>query len=178
METRSTSSSLAFRIVGWVLGALTIGYSVYFIVDSIFSSQPGAQSHRFHNLGGFAGGGLIGVFAILFVLRPGWTAVWYALVAQALAWTFGGLMGGDLLSGLLFIAPLGVVVLAILHPEPRSLLHLPGRPSIALLTYALLGTVPAWIYAVVNAELQQRVRGDTDWLETDRWCLVRAPCRR
>jgi hypothetical protein len=160
METRSANSSLAFRIVGWVLGVLTIGYSVYFIVDSIFSSGPGAQSHRFHNLGGFAGGGLIGVFSILFVLRPGWTAVWYALVAQALAWTFGGLMGGDLISGLLFVAPLGVVVLALLHPEPRSLRRLPGRPSIALLTYALLGTVPAWIYAVINAEFQHGPASD------------------
>jgi hypothetical protein len=88
------------------------------------------------------------------VLRPGWTAVWYGLVAQALAWTFGGLMGGDLVSGLLFIAPLGVVVLALLHPAPRSLLSLPGRPSVALLTFALLGTIPAWIYAVIIAELQ------------------------
>lgn len=154
METRSTSSSLAFRIVGWVLGVLTIGYSVFFIVDSILSDDPGAQSHRFHNLGGFAGGGLIGVFSILFVLRPDWTAVWHVLVAQAIAWTFGGLMGGDLVSGLLFIAPLGTVLLAILHPAPRSLLRLPGRPSVALLTYALLGTIPAWIYAVINAELQ------------------------
>ena len=154
METRSTSSSLGFRIVGWVLGVLTIGYSVFFIVDSIVSGDPGAQSHRFHNLGGFAGGGLIGVFSILFVLRPDWTAVWHVLVAQALAWTFGGLMGGDLVSGLLFIAPLGMVLLAILHPVPRSLLSLPGRPSVALLTYALLGTIPAWIYAVINAELQ------------------------
>lgn len=154
METRSTSSSLAFRIVGWVLGVLTIGYSVFFIVDSILSGDPGAQSHRFHNLGGFAGGGLIGVFSILFVLRPDWTAVWHVLVAQAIAWTFGGLMGGDLVSGLLFIAPLGTVLLAILHPAPRSLLRLPGRPSVALLTYALLGTIPAWIYAVINAELQ------------------------
>jgi hypothetical protein len=154
METNSTSGSLAFRLAGWVLGVLTIGYSLFFIVDSILSSDPGAQSHRFHNLGGFAGGGLIGVFSILFVLRPGWTAVWYALVAQALAWTFGGLMGGDLVSGLLFIAPLGVVILAVLHPAPRTLLRLPGRPSVALLTYALLGTIPAWIYAVINAELQ------------------------
>ena len=78
------------------------------------------------------------MFSILFVLRPGWTAVWYALVAQALAWTFGGLMGGDLVSGLLFIAPLGVVVLGSCTPTP-SLLRLPGRPSMALLTYALLG---------------------------------------
>ncbi|HEX5937476.1 MAG TPA: hypothetical protein VFZ75_07300 [Actinomycetota bacterium] len=157
METASTSTGrlLAFRIVGWFLGVLTIGYSVYFTVDSILSSDFTTQSHRFHNLGGFAGGGLIGVFAIMFVLRPAWTAVWYALVAQAFAWLFGGLMGGDFVSGLLFVAPLGVVVLAVLHPDPRSLHRLPGRPSVALLTYALLGTIPAWIYAVINAELQR-----------------------
>jgi hypothetical protein len=170
METTAPSSSLAFRIVGWALGVLTIGYSLFFIVDSILSGDPGAQSHRFHNLGGFAGGGLIGVFSILFVLRPGWTAVWYALVAQALAWTFGGLMGGDLVSGLLFIAPLGVVVLGVLHPDPRSLLRLPGRPSVALLTYALLVTIPAWIYAVINAELQHGPM--TEHVEFHHWSGV------
>jgi hypothetical protein len=155
METTSMSrGSLAFRIVGWVLGVLTLGYSIFFTVDSIVSSDLDAQIHRFHNLGGLAGGGLIGVFAILFVLRPAWIAVFHALVAQALAWTFGGLMGGDLISGLLFIAPVGLVVLAVLHPDPRSLLRLPGRPSVALLTYALICTIPAWIYAVINAELQ------------------------
>jgi hypothetical protein len=161
METASTSKgSLAFRIVGWVLGVLTLGYSIFFTVDSIVSSDFDSQIHRFHNLGGLAGGALIGVFAILFVLRPAWTAVFHALVAQALAWTFGGLMGGDLISGLLFIAPLGLVLLAVLHPEPRSLLRLPGRPSVALLTYALLCTIPAWIYAVINAELQHGPAND------------------
>lgn len=155
MESMSASrGSLAFRIVGWVLGVLTLGYSIFFTVDSIVSSDFDSQIHRFHNLGGLAGGGLIGVFAILFVLRPAWTAVFHCLVAQALAWTIGGLMGGDLFSGLLFIAPLGLVVLTALHPDPRSLLRLPGHPSIALLTYALICTIPAWVYAVINADLQ------------------------
>ncbi|HWL91885.1 MAG TPA: hypothetical protein VNP90_11035, partial [Actinomycetota bacterium] len=36
----------------------------------------------------------------------------------------------------------------------RSLLRLPGRPSIPLLIYAVLCVIPAWIYAVTQAELQ------------------------
>jgi hypothetical protein len=175
METISTSTGrqLAFRIVGWLLGVLTIGYSVYFTVDSIVSSDFTTQSHRFHNLGGLAGGALIGVFAIMFVLRPAWTAVFHVLVAQALAWSFGGLMGGDFVSGLLFIAPLGLVVLTALHPDPRSLFRLPGRPSVAMLTYALLCTIPAWIYAVINAELQHGPASDPH-VEFHHWSGVAA----
>ena len=40
-------------------------------------------------------------------------------------------------------------------PDRRALLRLPGHPSVALLTYALLCSIPAWIYAVMNAELQR-----------------------
>jgi hypothetical protein len=55
---------------------------------------------------------------------------------------------------------IGVVILWALHPDPRSQLRLPGRPSIALLTFALLGTIPAWIYAVTMAELQHGPAAD------------------
>lgn len=144
----------AFKIVGWVIGVLTIGYSVFFILTSIASDAPSDQIHRFHNLGGFAGGGLIGVFSILFVLQPERLSFFHALVAQALAYLIAGLMGGDLISGFLFIGMVGLVLLAVLHPDPRSLFRLPGRPSVAMLTYALLVAVPAWIYAVEMAQLQ------------------------
>jgi hypothetical protein len=160
--TRSTSGGrlLAFRIVGWLLGVLTIGYSLFFILTSIVSDDPADRIHRFHNLAGFAGGGLIGVFSILFVLRPERLAFFHALVAQALAYGIAGLMGGDLISGFLFVGILGLIVLAILHPDPRSLLRLPGRPSVSMLTYALLVTVPAWIYAVEMARLQHGPAAD------------------
>ena len=159
-HTTSRGSSLAFRIVGWTLGALTVGYSVYFVILSILSTDQSNTMHRFHFLAGFAGGGLIGVFSVILVLRPGWTAAFHVLVAQAIAWTIGSLIGGDFLSGLYVTAPIGVIVLVLLHPDPRSLLRLPGRPSIALLTYALLVTVPAWIYAVTEAELQHGSASD------------------
>jgi hypothetical protein len=151
---------LAFRLVGWIFGVLTIGYSLFLVVLSIVSSDPANTIHRFHYLAGLAGGGLIGVFSIAFVSRPAWTSAFHVLVAQAIAWTIGGLMGGDIISGFYISGPIGAIALLLLHPDPRSLLRLPGRPSIALMIYAVLATMPAWIYAVTEAELQHGSAAD------------------
>ena len=155
-----TGGSLAFRIVGWVFGIGTIGYSIFFVLLSLVSDDPVDVSHRFHFLAILAGGGLIGVFSILWVVRPDRSAYFHALVAQALAWLIGGLMGGDLITGLYITGVVGLVVLWILHHDRLSVLRLPGRPSVALLTYALLGTIPAWIYAVTEADLQHGPASD------------------
>jgi hypothetical protein len=160
-QTRASGGRmLAFRIVGWLIGVGTILFWLASILWTLTAEDPIDQSHRFHVVGGFAGGGLIAVFAIVFVLRPSWTSAWHVLVAQALAWLFGGLMGGDLVSGFYVTGVVGLVLLAVLHPDPRSLFRLPGRPSVALLTYALMGTIPAWIYAVAEAELQHGPASD------------------
>jgi hypothetical protein len=156
----SRGRALAFRIVGWILGVLTVGYGLFFVLTSIVSDDPGDAIHRFHNLGGFAGQGLIGVFSILFVTRPALLSAFHALVAQASAWVIAGLMGGDLFSGGYITALIGLILLSVLHPDRASLLRLPGRPSIALLSYALLVTIPAWIYAVQMAELQHGPSSD------------------
>jgi hypothetical protein len=150
----SRGRSLAFRIVGWLLGVGTIGYSLFFVLLSLLADDPVDVSHRFHFLAILAGGGLIGVFSILWVMRPDRTAAFHALVAQAIAWLIGGLMGGDLITGLYITGVVGLAILWILHPDRRSVLRLPGRVNIALLIYALLGTVPAWIYAVSQSDLQ------------------------
>ena len=97
----------------------------------------------------------IGVFSIVFVMRPDRIAVWHVLVAQALAYLFGGLMGGDLISGFWITGVVGLILLGVFAPDRRAPLRLPGHPSVALLTYALLCSIPAWIYAVMNAELQR-----------------------
>jgi hypothetical protein len=157
---RPRGKALAFRIVGWVFGVLTLGYSLAVVLLSIASDDPLDTVHRFHYAAGLAGGGLIGVFSIVFVMRPGWTSAFHVLVAQALAWLFGGLMGGDLFTGFYVSGVVGLIVLTALHADPRSLFRLPGRPSIALLTYALLTAVPAWIYAVTEAELQHGPTSD------------------
>jgi hypothetical protein len=151
---------LAFRLVGWIFGVLTIGYSLVLVLLSIASSDLSDTIHRFHYLAGLAGGGLIGVFSIVLVMRSGWTSAFHVLVAQAIAWTIGGLMGGDFLTGFYVSGPIGVIVLLLLHPDPRSLLRLPGRPSIALMIYAVIATMPAWIYAVTEAELQRGPAAD------------------
>lgn len=151
---------LAFRIVGWILGVLTIGYSLFFVLLSIVSSESSDTIHRFHFAAGLAGGGLIGAFSIVLVTRPDRTAAFHVLVAQAIAWTIGGLMGGDVLTGFYVTAPIGVIILLLLHPTPRSLLRLPGRPSVALLIYAVIVTMPAWIYAVTEAEFQHGPAAD------------------
>jgi hypothetical protein len=151
---------LAFRIVGWILGVLTLGYSLNFVVLSIASDDPSNTIHRFHFLAGLAGGGLIGVFSIVLVMRPGWTSAFHVLVGQAIAWTIGGLMGGDFLTGFYVTGPIGVILLLLLHPNPRSLIRLPGRPSIALMIYAVIATMPAWIYAVTESAFQHGPAAD------------------
>jgi hypothetical protein len=153
-SSTSTGRSLAFRIVGWLLGVGTILFGLAFVLGSFVSDDPVEETHRFHYLAIATGNALIGVFSIVWVLRPGWTAAFHVLVSQAVAWLIGGLMGGDVVLGFYVTGVIGVVVLWALHPEPRSQLRLPGRPSVALLILALIGTIPAWIYAVTNAELQ------------------------
>jgi hypothetical protein len=145
---------LAFRIVGLLIGVVTILYSFFFVIGSLVADDPVDISHRFHFVAILAGTGLIGVFSILWVMQPDRTAYFHALVAQALAWLFGGLMGGDLITGFYITGLVGLVILWLLGPDRRSVLRLPGHPSIALLIYGLLGTILAWIYAVTYAELQ------------------------
>jgi len=170
-STRPRGRLLAMRIVGWIVGVLTLGYSAAVVLVSIASDDRAQTIHRFHYLAGLAGGGLIGVFSILFVQQPERTALFHALVAQAIAWTIGGLMGGDFITGFYVTGLIGLVVLWALHPDPRSLLRLPGRPSIPLLIYSLIVTVPAWIYAVSEAELQHGPASDPH-VELHHWSGV------
>ncbi len=62
---------LAFRLVGWIFGVLTIGYSLFLVLLSIVSGDLSDTIHRFHYLAGLAGGGLIGVFSIALVSATG-----------------------------------------------------------------------------------------------------------
>lgn len=158
MQGRSTSTSpgrlLAFRVVGWLFGAGTIVAALAFLVGSLLSDRAGEESHRFHYLAILVGNAVIGAASIAWVLRPDRTSAFHVLVAQAFAWLIGGLMGGDLVSGFYVTGAIGLAILCALHPDPRSQLRLPGRPSVALLTFGLIGAIPAWIYAVTMAELQ------------------------
>ena len=55
---------LAFRVVGWLLGIGTVGYSTFFFLLSLVADDPVEISHRFHFLAILAGMGLIGVFSM------------------------------------------------------------------------------------------------------------------
>ena len=169
---------LAFRIVGWLLGVATIGLYLPFVIISFVSDDPSQTVHRFHVVGSFFGIVLIGVFSIVFVMRPDWIAVWHVLVAQALAYLFGGLMGGDLISGFWITGVVGLILLGVFAPDRRALLRLPGHPSVALLTYALLCSIPAWIYAVMNAELQRLGSPSDPHVELHHWSGWRSPRSR
>lgn len=159
-STTSRGRVVAFQIVGWVFGLGTILFSLVFVALSLLTDDPVERSHRFHYLAILAGNGLIGVFSILWVVDPERTAYFHALVGQALAWSFGGLMGGDPVTGFYVTGAIGLVILTLLHPDPRSQLRLSGRPSVAMLTYAVITAIPAWIYAVGSAELQHGPTSD------------------
>jgi hypothetical protein len=145
---------VAFRVVGCVLGALVILPSLVFILISLATDDRIEISHRFHYIGGFAGLSLLGVFSVLFVFYPDERSYFHALVLQAFSWLAAGLMGGDLISGFYVTAPIGLVILLAMHPDPRSLMRLEGRTSVAMLTYSMLIAVPAWLYAVSMSQLQ------------------------
>jgi len=162
----------AFRIVGWLMGVATIGLYLPFLVVSFVSDDPSQTIHRFHVVGAFAGLALIGVFSIVFVLRAESTSAWHVLVAQTLAYLFGGLMSGDLISGFWITGVVGLILLGALAPDRRQLFRLPGHPSVALLAYALLCAIPAWIYAVTNAELQRTGAPSDPHVELHHWSGV------
>lgn len=154
MPYASGTKLTAFRVLGCLLGAFAVLPSLAFILIALATNDRVEVSHRFHYVGGFAGLSLIGVFSVLIVFRPDQRSFFHALVLQAFAWLVAGLMGGDLISGLWFTGPLGLIALTPLHPDPRSLGRLPGRTSAAMLAFAMLTAVPAWIYAVTMAQLQ------------------------
>jgi hypothetical protein len=172
-EARASGGrTIAFRIVGWVFGIATIALYIPFVVVAFVTDDPAQTVHRFHVVGAFAGLALIGVFSVVFVMRPEWIAAWHVLVAQALAYLFGGLMGGDLITGYWITGVGGLVLLGALAPDRRALFRLPGHPSVALLTYALLCAIPAWIYAVTNAELQRTGAPSDPHVELHHWSGV------
>ncbi len=65
VRTGASRGRLAFRIVGWVFGVLTIGYSLFLVVvvDRVQRSSR-TRSTVSTSSAGLAGGGLIGVFSI------------------------------------------------------------------------------------------------------------------
>ncbi|HJY31351.1 MAG TPA: hypothetical protein VJ573_00500 [Actinomycetota bacterium] len=144
----------AFRIVAGVLGVAVIGLTLPFAVGTFFSDVD--QIHRLHGVAGvFASGLLLGGSLLVCARKPeSMIGPFWVAVASGVASTIAGLISGDFITGLWFIAPISLVILIALHPERRSLFAIGGvDPAAAAM--AALALVPAVAYALTQSELQR-----------------------
>jgi hypothetical protein len=143
----------AFRIVAAVLGVSTIGLTLPFAITSF--TDVAESIHRLHFLAGvFASGLLLGGSLLVCARRPESIGPFWVAVATGIASTIAGLISGDFISGLWFIAPISLVILISLHPERSSLLHIHGI-EVATAFLGLVALVPAVAFALTQAELQR-----------------------
>jgi hypothetical protein len=143
----------AFRIVAAVMGVATIGLTLPFAVTSF--TDDAESIHRLHFLAGvFASGLLLGGSLLVCARRPESIGPFWVAVATGVASTIAGLMSGDFISGLWFIAPISLVILIALHPDRSALLHIHGI-EVATAFLGLVALVPAVAFALTQAELQR-----------------------
>lgn len=143
----------AFRIVAGVLGVAVIGLSLPFAITSF--TDDAESIHRLHFLAGvFASGLLLGGSLLVCARRPESIGPFWVAVATGVASTVAGLISGDFISGLWFIAPISLVILIALHPERSSLLRIDGI-DVATASLGLVALVPAVAFALTQSELQR-----------------------
>lgn len=158
--TVSHGRLLAFRIVAGVFGALmlllTIGGAF-----PVLSNEPD-KVHSFHVLASLPVYVLLlGLPLVALAMRPMDVVALRVAWATAIGSTVAAIFGQDLLAGGFIIAPVVLVVLTILAPMRTELLRF-GSPTIALLALAILGAIPAIIYAWDNARIQLEMDPNMD----------------
>lgn len=143
----------AFRIVAGILGVLTIVLTMPFTVGAFFDDAE--RIHRLHYLAGSLGSGvLLGVSLLVCARRPEAIGPFWVAVASGVASTLAGVVSGDFISGVWFVAPIILVILFALHPARRALFDVDGV-DIPTSILALAALVPAGAYALTQAELQR-----------------------
>ena len=163
--TASHGRTLAFRILAGLFGAIAILSNVAFSI-SVFTDDT-EKVHSFHDLGAFPSYVfLIGFALVVLAIRPTDVVALRVAWAAALGTAIAGLIGQDLVSGSYVVAPILLIVLTILAPTRRELLHL-GRPNIALLSLAIIAGIPVIVYAWDNARMM--LRGDPMTDVTGHW---------
>ncbi len=163
--TASHGRTLAFRILAGLFGAIAILSNVAFSI-SVFTDDT-EKVHSFHDLGAFPSYVfLIGFAMVVLAIRPTDVVALRVAWAAALGTTIAGLIGQDLVSGSYVVAPILLIVLTILAPTRRELLHL-GRPNIALLSLAIIAGIPVIVYAWDNARMM--LQGDPMTDVTGHW---------
>jgi len=150
----SRGRSIAFRILSGLFGLVTLVFTVPFVIASLTDEQE--KIHAFHNIGaGLAFSIVLGVGLLLSAWRPeAMLAPFQAAFVGSLVMGMAALLGGDLISGTYFVAPVILVVLAIMHPA-RAELWAIGRVRASLLVLWVVWSVPAIAYAISQADLQR-----------------------
>jgi hypothetical protein len=156
---------IAFRIIAGLFGALTIVVTVGSAIPVLTNETD--KVHSFHVLASLPVYVLLtGLPLVILALRP------LDVVAIRVAWAvsigtaIASIIGQDFVTGLFVIGPAVLVVLTILAPMRRELLRF-GSPTIALLALAILGAIPAIVYAWHNARIQ--LQGDPMNDPTGHW---------
>jgi|1186.fasta_scaffold01281_3 hypothetical protein len=165
METQSEPTVshgrvLAFRIVAGVFGTLTLLLTIGGAISVLTTEKD--KIHSFHVLGSLPVYVLLtSLPLIVLAMRP------MDVVALRVAWgtaigtTIAAIIGQDLFTGLFVIAPVVLLILTFLSPTRSELLRF-GSPTIALLSLAVLGAIPAVIYAWDNARIQLQMDPSMD----------------
>lgn len=158
--TVSRGRVLAFRIVAGVFGALTFLLTIGGDVSVLTTEKD--KVHSFHLLGSLPVYVLLtSLPLVVLAIRP------MDVVALRVAWgtaigtTIAAIIGQDLFSGLFVIAPVVLLILTFLAPMRSELLRF-GAPTIALLSLAVVGAIPALIYAWDNARIQLQMDPSMD----------------
>ena len=143
----------AFRIVAGILGVATIGLTLPFAITSF--TDDAESIHRLHFVAGvFASGLLLGGSLLICAWEPKAIGPFWVAVATGVASTIAGLISGDFITGLWFIAPISLAILIALHPERRLLFAIHGVDG-ATAVLAALAVVPAVAFALTQSELQR-----------------------
>lgn len=149
----STGRRKAFRIVAGVLGVAIVALSLPFTIQSFTDD---AQSiHRLHNLAGLSGFGLLLGGSLLVMARsPEAIGPFWVATASGVATTIAGIASGDFISGIYYSAPMGIVIVVVLHPDRRALLDIRGVDP-ATLFLAVAALIPAIAFFLTQSELQR-----------------------
>ena len=146
---------IAFRIVAGLFGALTILLTIGGAFP-VLANEPD-KVHSFHVFGALPVFVLLtGLPLVVLAMRPMDVVALRVAWATAIGTLVAAIIGGDLFSGLYVIAPVVLVILTVLAPMRGELLRF-GSPTIALLSLAVLGAIPAIVYAWHNARIQTEV---------------------
>jgi hypothetical protein len=151
--TERSGRRRAFRIVAAALGIATIVFAVPFTVASFVVDDQAV--HRLHNLAGVFGFAVpLGGSLLICAWRPWSIGPFWVAVASGIAGTIAGIISGDFVSGVWFVAPIAIVALVILHPARAALTRVDGV-DVPTAVLAALAVVPAVAFALTQAELQR-----------------------